>query len=251
MLIPIEDDIDIEYEMSRQEHEIRLVEEAEERYPKLIFKYKSISSSVDFCRLLNIVRDNKIYLPNVKELNDPLEGFQCKMLGDCDSKRKEERNKYRVLALSEDGFLPTLWSHYADGYTGVCLCFKTDKTFSELHQVKYVNRSISWSVDPIFAARDDLEMKSSDWSYEKEWRRISKGDINDSEFLRFGKEELICIFLGYKMDPSVRKELYRNIPSHIKVFTVAPNEEKFCLFAKDADGNEVFNSQELIEVLET
>lgn len=244
-----EEPIDIDYEMDRTEYEIGLMEEKKARYPQLVFKYKSVSGSVDFCRLLNIIRDNEIYLPNVEELNDPLEGFQCKMLEFADE-RKKKRNQYRVLALSEDGFLATLWSHYADGYAGICLCYRTDKSFSELVPVKYIDKTISWSIDPNFAARDDLEMKSRDWSYEKEWRLIRKDADNTDMFLKYDVDELACVLIGHKMDPAICKEIRRNIPSDIKILTVYPDGDRFCLYAKDDAGREAYDTQGILILLD-
>ena len=244
-----EEHIDIDYEMDRTEYEIDLMEEKKARYPQLVFKYKSVSGSVDFCRLLNIIRDNKIYLPNVEELNDPLEGFQCKMLESADE-RKKKRNQYRVLALSEDGFLAPLWSHYADGYAGICLCYRTDKSFSELVPVKYIDKTKSWSTDPDIAAREDLEMKSCDWSYEKEWRLIREDADSTDMFLKYDVDELACVLIGYKMDPAICREIRRNIPSDIKILTVYPNDDRFCLYAKDDAGREAYDTQGILILLD-
>lgn len=45
-----------------------------ESIPKYLFKYKSISSLEDVGRFLDIIRNNRIYYPTYKQLNDPLEG---------------------------------------------------------------------------------------------------------------------------------------------------------------------------------
>ena len=45
-----------------------------ESIPKYLFKYKSISSLEDVERFLDIIRNNRIYYPTYKQLNDPLEG---------------------------------------------------------------------------------------------------------------------------------------------------------------------------------
>jgi len=42
--------------------------------PKFLFKYKSISSLEDVERFLDIIKNNRIYYPTYKQLNDPLEG---------------------------------------------------------------------------------------------------------------------------------------------------------------------------------
>ena len=42
--------------------------------PKYLFKYKSISSLEDVERFLDIIKNNRIYYPTYKQLNDPLEG---------------------------------------------------------------------------------------------------------------------------------------------------------------------------------
>ena len=42
--------------------------------PKYLFKYKSISNLDDVERFLDIIKNNRIYYPTYKQLNDPLEG---------------------------------------------------------------------------------------------------------------------------------------------------------------------------------
>ena len=44
-----------------------------ESIPKYLFKYKSISSLEDVERFLDIIKNNRIYYPTYKQLNDPLE----------------------------------------------------------------------------------------------------------------------------------------------------------------------------------
>ena len=244
-----EEIVDIEYEIARTEYEIEQEEERKKKYPKLVYKYKSISNSVDLCRVLNILRTNRIFMPSAQVLNDPLEGLQSKMLGDYAYERKSERNKYRVLALSEDGLLATLWSHYADEYKGICLCYRTVKAFSELYQVEYINKQKTWSGDPELSVIEDLKLKSADWAYEKEWRLIIRDEKNKKCFHDYNKEELACVLLGHKMEPDVRDEIMKNIPSHVKVFTVLPDEEKFCLCAMDVDGHKAYNSQDILTLI--
>lgn len=40
--------------------------------PKYLFKYKSISGLEDVERFLDIIKNNRIYYPSYKQLNDPL-----------------------------------------------------------------------------------------------------------------------------------------------------------------------------------
>ena len=47
-----------------------------ESIPKYLFKYKSISSLEDVERFLDIIKNNRIYYPTYKQLNDPLEGAE-------------------------------------------------------------------------------------------------------------------------------------------------------------------------------
>lgn len=225
------------------------LEKEEALKPKLIFKYKSVSNCTDLKRACDILTECKIYWPKHSELNDPLEGT-CSILTNENvySERDVEREKYRILSFSEDFLLSTLWAHYADNYSGICFGFKRVNTFSDAEKVEYITRAqTTWSNDAELLVSHAFLKKGIEWNYEKEWRLIS---ASDDDFLKFNKDELACVFLGEKMTQFIQDVIRKYIPKGIKVFTVHPDDKRFCLYAKDVDSNEfIYTIDELYKHL--
>ena len=101
-------------------------------------------------RFLDIIKNNRIYYPTYKQLNDPLEGagFNINIPGwagigihraaDVELPPIEElKMEYGILSLSDCANSPQLWAHYANNYKGVCLCLKTDGLLSNAKKVSY------------------------------------------------------------------------------------------------------------------
>jgi len=91
-----------------------------------------------------------------------------------------------ILSLSESSEVPLLWSHYADGYRGVCVEFDSSVgLFLAAQKVHYtdtrpiINRLID---SPQEMLTKGMFTKSIHWAYELEWRVIARwGDTNRIE----------------------------------------------------------------------
>ena len=188
-----------------------------EKIPKLIYKYKGISTKEDLVRLVDIIKNHRIYLPHYYELNDPLEGQVINITPDGypgysiplnadeeDNYIKSYKESYRILSLAEQHDNPQLWAHYSNNYDGVCLCFSTQNTFHMIKKVEYCEKR----EDVYTEGNDELERcverslfkKNIGWNYEKEWRYISH---NKDCFLKFGKEELLGMIIGHNVSKEV------------------------------------------------
>ncbi len=192
---------------------------SEERY---FYKFKSIITALDLCRLEKTLSENCIYMPNIEKLNDPLESMTYKIsmgvagggyTSDCGREHpivSDAKNKYRVLSLSEDIHSPLMWAHYANNYSGICLIYSRDKTFSGAiklsytDQPKYLNEGDFEELDDV--AFESLKEKMLDWSYEKEWRLIQK---EEPGYLFYGYDELIGVVVGRNMHKEMIKTIAR------------------------------------------
>lgn len=188
--------------------------------PQYLFKFKSIDTAIDLCRFEQILCDNVIFLPNKEMLNDPLESMTYRITlchaggsyitdhGHEDSYVTEAKNQYRILSLSRSIHSPLMWAHYANNYTGACLIFSGDKTFSKAKKVKYTNQARYLDegdfeeIDDV--ALDSLFEKMKDWSYEKEWRYIEK---EKPGLIHFNREELVGVVVGHNMPQEIRKTI--------------------------------------------
>jgi len=199
--------------------------------PKLLFKFRSISSVKSLVRTYDIIQNNRLYFPKRNDLNDPMEGSMTHIslgvagAGIYQSVDKEHpyistaKNKYNLLSLSETCFSPPLWAYYADTYAGICLGFKTNHHFKKAVKVNYIfDRPDSEQEPDDFDSiiQKDLLYKHSDWSHEKEWRIIEKDGNN---YFEYDSDELACIIIGHCADIEVVHQIRKLLPSTLPVFS--------------------------------
>lgn len=214
--------------------------------PKLLFKYRPVTTLKELVRLNEIVQKNELYLPTIPQLNDPFEGRinvtfaiagnSLTRLTDKDfSPVIERKRKTRLLSLSEDCFSPQLWAYYCNDYHGVCLCFKTNKTFNSAEPVAYPNPIdvgklvIEPTKDKIYKMiRESLLRKQAGWKYEREWRMIFQPELDKNgdetnevqSKLTFDSDELLAVIIGNKLSDDEQKVIKSIIPESVKVFVV-------------------------------
>ena len=201
--------------------------------PKIVYKYKSVTEQTDFDRLLDIIKNNQIYMPIPSMLNDPMEAnaveirltyvgatytFNC---GQIPSLVEAEQNKYHVLSLSAIPNSPIMWAHYASGYSGCCLVYSTERTFSKVEPIIYTDMVFRLGEEDFpddasmaKAVKESLRFKHKDWAYENEWRIIQ---CRDTDYLAYAPSELLGIIIGENMNPDKCKVLVelckeKNIP---------------------------------------
>jgi len=129
----------------------------------------------------------------------------------------------RILCLSEGPAHMAMWYHYADQYRGAVLEIRCsdalDSAWLAARPVSYsqekpaIYTSEGWARllmrPPKIGVKALLNLatftKSSDWSYEHEWRVNSVKRPNDSgpfTDYKFHPEEFAAIYLGPKIDPA-------------------------------------------------
>lgn len=133
----------------------------------LLYKYRSVNN----CNI-ELLRNNKIYIPTPEQLNDP---FDCcierlnrlfdeidkreksimknridqndKILKSASRKRKSEIrklfNSFGVYSLSQVNNSVAMWTHYADTHKGFCLEFECQKG-DHLQRVDYLDNNKSF-----------------------------------------------------------------------------------------------------------
>ena len=198
--------------------------------PNFVFKYKGIYSNKDLERCIEIVKDFRIFLPNISQLNDPMESgsayIQPTYAGAtiystveraCPEVQSAQK-KFRILSLSEQWDSPQMWAHYANNYNGFCFVFNTDSAFKDVQPVIYTNnRFIAHDpgVDELDQyVHDSLLFKQKDWANEYEWRIIRKlpqEGASSIEYLEFEQSDLYGIIMGNNMnsDQTPNKDLLK------------------------------------------
>lgn len=165
--------------------------------PKELYKYRAFDEK----RLKDAILNTDVYFSCCNQFNDP---FDCSLniKGDVDEQARAEMMKITssmgIFCLSEVNDDILMWSHYANGHTGVCLEYSTSnsKLFGcEITKIEYAEDY------PFFSNRDEINMewtkkfistKSKRWEYEKEWRIFYK----EHGLQQASNEELTGVILG-------------------------------------------------------
>ncbi len=199
--------------------------------PDFLYKYRPINP-----HSLNIILSNEVYFSSIPDLNDP---FDCNVMPKLDvtnweiqAKRHPKinwsdpmklmqeqftisyeniRGNIKIFCLSELNSNVLMFSHYADSHKGICLEFKVsdDPFFEYLERVNYPDDY------PLFSAFSgdmnnngkklieiEVLIKSKQWSYEKEWRILTKEQDNVQ---KYPAELLNSVIFGYRTSTEDKK----------------------------------------------
>lgn len=206
--------------------------------PKIVYKYKPLVTECDNIYLKDILNNNRIYLPNRKDLNDPLEGICDMNFGFAGSMYYRDENKihtsfeseidkFRVLAVTRSCTSIPLWAHYASKHSGICLGLRTNKSLSEIRKVNY---SKKWVPNHLNHSEigEAYFYKDRIWQYENEWRLLSD---TDEKYLYFDDDELANVILGINMEEA-NKQMVRELLSRftsIDIFEAYLDPYDFCI----------------------
>lgn len=142
---------------------------------------------------------------------------------------REEVNKSRLYCVSEQNDIAPMWNHYADQYRGVVLEFEVidelDSSLLVARPVIYqdgapaISSAQNWanSMLRVSGSRPYAEMffecqyvKSTAWTYEKEWRVVSgarRGDTGTYADIPFNPREASAVFFGSRCSPQDREDI--------------------------------------------
>lgn len=204
-----------------------------------LFHYTKFESA------LKIINSKTLLFHELKNMNDIHESYRRIMFDlDVDYEEVEKAlSEYRQLCLVQDknprrGFdIPAMWAHYAEKGDGVCLVFDKEKLLSNLPSnvvcgcVKYVHEYDSdivveekWKGNLSLFFRDKKDdlffKKSSDWSYEQEFRLIGRNQ-KDFSFDDSLMAIIMCNVKGYDKGDCVFNTVNKHILDKVKSKEVA------------------------------
>lgn len=180
------------------------------------FKYKSVENDDKTEYVLDIIKNNRMYLSSRKDLNDPLEGICDISFGFAGSNYyagtpflhphyEEVVSKIRVLSLTKKMNSIVMWSHYGSMFNGICIELDDSKTLYNARKVVYSDKIVEAekfsSMQEI--AEEAFLHKAKEWTYEEEYRIISK-----NEFIKLLPGEIKCVHIGYAV-PEDKVDLLR------------------------------------------
>ncbi len=205
------------------------------KIPRYVYKYKSINTIEDLIRLIDTIRNGKMYCPTYKQLNDPLEcsvvlpipyGYAgCGMSASADEEDiyvVDHKLRYRILSFAQKCNNPLMWAHYAGDYKGVCLCLSTQSgDLKKIKEIEYCKdkeeiRVSDTEMDRVIRA--SLYKKADGWKYEKEWRLLKKAKKADQKVFIDIRENLCGIIIGHKMSAEIKSYLLETIQDDLEVF---------------------------------
>lgn len=184
------------------------------KYKALPYKKTTLSKvekkQKEYCE--DIMVNNRLFMAPRNLLNDPLEGMAIPIeLGVCGDGSygalglvnpfiEMRMDQYKILSLSANSKSPIMWAHYANNYCGVCFEFELNCELYNIHKVSYIKHQYDTIYDPeekeiCSAIETSLLCKSESWSYEEEYRIISKGK---ESYVYFSKPELTGIIVGHR-----------------------------------------------------
>ncbi len=175
---------------------------------KKIYKFMFIN---DFSR--NVLRSNKFYFGDWKNMNDPMEGYFTydpdEIIQHNLDDLKDKKNTYGICCFSNTYNQILMWSHYADNHQGICIEIEIDKKLCrnnkiDIQEIKYVKNieNIVGNNVELLDAKGLLSKKIDIWKYEKEIRLFCIGKKTTH---KIGK--ITRILLGIRCD---KKELIEN-----------------------------------------
>jgi hypothetical protein len=144
-----------------------------------------------------------------------------------------------AFSLTEDPYSAPMWTHYAQEGRGFLVEFTTSHEFfigpnktSKFHKVHYFDGLLPELMDDVQKA---LISKTSDWSYEKEWRVFQKPE--NADLVLAGNPDPIHLFdvpasaitgviFGYNIDPKFTSDLIavaRASVPHASIRRLVPN----------------------------
>jgi len=155
---------------------------------------------------------------------------------------------FRVLCLSELNDVTPMWNHYSESYKGAVLEFeaidKLDSAFLVAHPVIYQDTPPAiadpeeW-VQAILGQFDiknlfdkNLYVKTTDWSYEKEWRIVSAAKPSESGLFadyEFHPHELTAIYFGPKCPSEQKTDMLKLLDyglEHVRAYEAIADTQK-------------------------
>ncbi len=188
--------------------------------------FKDLFSKEEISALHN---DNRSYdeivldlVSNGKITQEKLNDFETRYLGVIKESiaNQDIKKLFKVSSFSEYNNLLLMWSHYAHNHTGFCIEYDigslsiehplTKSLYPVVYSKEFVNITEYYLDKPNNVNLDYLlpimMKKSSEWSYEEEWRLII---IDNAEIgIEFPMPKPKAIYLGSEFNPENLKDIY-------------------------------------------
>jgi hypothetical protein len=150
---------------------------------------------------------------------------------------REGKEKLRICSFSKDPKNLLLWSHYADGFKGICIEVKVNNSTPdfEIAKVSYTpDRGGLFSSEGVrilkgVMPRLLLSLKAKDWSVEKEVRLLS-----EKQYLKHGIK-ITGILLGLRTPDILKETLIKLAEPDVKIWETKIGDANQIVIGKQVD----------------
>jgi hypothetical protein len=205
-----------------------------------MYKYMPISDHADrFAWIEDIIRNDKIFVPDATKLNDPFE-MLFEFNNDAEALAterlkhlmawKNNRQSIGVISFTSTWSNLLMWSHYAQGYKGICIEFEiVSKLGDEYKVVNYKSKTRAYGKKEIFWT------KSKEWKYEKEIRFLSEYYCNSHVPIKTIGLSVSQVILGSNISSTDALKLIKILPANTSLSQVQVSTSKFSLDLVEKD----------------
>jgi hypothetical protein len=159
----------------------------------------------------------------------------------------------RVVCFNETSMSLPMWAHYANNHQGVCLSFELNPqehtkpdfaplrvSYSSERPILDIGEFVSANMDQKgFSAADEMRFvsatyltKSSDWSYEREWRAFDNGG-RVAGYERMSVLKPYSIILGMNVSKSLKDQVIEKFGRQLRLLESQPVRDKYALAFKE------------------
>ena len=181
-----------------------------------LYKFKSLEH---FDRIEDILTNNRFYMANWRELNDPMEGHFTSIYFNEKINYKTALQNFidykvslKICAFSKTIEPVLLWSHYADQHKGIAIEISLNHhNHPNLYEVNYVQRipeiNLASNPTPIQVLTHKIDF----WSYEREYRVI-----DNCNHISLGK--ITGIYFGVRTSIDDKERIHDLGQNNIKMY---------------------------------
>ena len=188
-----------------------------------LYKFKSLDGD-GFLHSLDMIINERIYLPTLGMVNDPHEGGwkssesrASLLMGDNDYLNKADKirsviEKIRFISFTSSFDNELLWAHYAGGFTGICFEYELSLDQHDIRKMDYKGLPVLTPknqediLDGVIKPQDVglLKSKAHCWYYEDEYRFYSDSNSNE-KYVSAKPERVILGARNLKYDDVIRQ----------------------------------------------
>lgn len=181
-----------------------------------IYKFRRLTSEIDYCRLRGILETGYFWCSNFWDLNDPMEGVFSTYNVDIIDKIFRAKEQYKICSFSgTKGFpSPIMWGYYAAGFKGVAIELEVDiinDCCDEKGGVKKIE------CDDDLPNADDIEKillnKSTKWEHEDEYRFLIKSENN---YHKIKEIKITAVYFGAPYGDLINSEQIKDKSKSIR-----------------------------------